>query len=64
MSNNRSSIEEVYRILSHKSAKNMGYTFRSAGKMNLGTAKMIREVVEERIVCRQISRLRSRSVMQ
>ena len=42
----------------------MGYTFRSAGNMNPGTAKMIREVVEERTVCRQNSRLRSRSVLQ
>ena len=41
----------------------MGYTFRSAGNMNPGAAKMIREVVEECRVCRQNGRLRSRPVV-
>ena len=37
----------IQRILNHKGVKNIKYTFRYAGKMNLDTARLIMEVVLE-----------------
>ena len=44
---NKSSIEKMHRVLNHKRVKKLEYAFRSAGKMSPGTAKMIKDLVEE-----------------
>ena len=49
-------MEKVYRVLNHKSAKNMEFAFRSAGKLEPGMARLIKTVVEDCDICRKNSR--------
>ena len=56
---NKRWIEKVPRVLNHKSAKNMEFSFRSAGNLEPGMAKLIKTVVEECDICKKNSRSRS-----
>ena len=57
---NKTAITRIHKNLNHKKIKQMNYAFENAGKLTNETKKMIKEVVENCMICKKNERSKSK----